>query len=493
MGTLDKALTGKYTELETSVNGLISTVGTIENPEEKGTLSAQLSTLQHTANSIQASVTAIEEDYATKGELSLSIKEEEGKLVSQLKKEVDEIRFKSDKLSIDSTNFTLTKEGEITATAGQIGGYTISSTTLTSGNVGMSSDSAAGAIAFWAGNLIGAEAPFRVTNDGKLVATSAKITGHIEATMSSDDKTPNTINNLAADKGNIAQLSSDRVDVNGLIIQSSAITDYRGGKIDFGINYGAQVRIVAEIIPRYSHDFVGGGTYITIELTDELDTDTDFVIVCNERIGGRDLSRTCVVTVPAGSLRSEEERISTITPDYSGSQGVTATFAVSGSTTYAFYAKKNSASNNPLIRFTGDLMPNGARKIGSENNMWESVWVVDAECNLSDRNYKNNIMPLERRYDKVFDTLRPVSYKMNNGNSGRKHIGLIAQELKDSIVSAGLTTKDFGAYVEWKNKDGATSCGIRYTELIALNIYEIQELKRRVMQLEAMLQRAIWS
>jgi cell division protein FtsB len=57
--------------------------------------------------------------------------------------------------------------------------------------------------------------------------------------------------------------------------------------------------------------------------------------------------------------------------------------------------------------------------------------------------------------------------------------------LKKSILDAGFTTKEVSAYCEWTEEiDGAT-CGIRYADLISLNIHEIQKLKKRVADLEA--------
>ena len=44
----------------------------------------------------------------------------------------------------------------------------------------------------------------------------------------------------------------------------------------------------------------------------------------------------------------------------------------------------------------------------------------------SDVRLKNSIAPLSQDYEIIFDNLEPVSYKYNNGTSGRTHIGFIA-------------------------------------------------------------------
>ena len=69
--------------------------------------------------------------------------------------------------------------GDITANSGSIAKYSISGNDLISGNVGMSSVTSSGSVAFWAGNSNRNSAPFRVTNQGKLYATNAEISGAI--------------------------------------------------------------------------------------------------------------------------------------------------------------------------------------------------------------------------------------------------------------------------------------------------------------------------
>jgi hypothetical protein len=44
--------------------------------------------------------------------------------------------------------------------------------------------------------------------------------------------------------------------------------------------------------------------------------------------------------------------------------------------------------------------------------------------------------------------------------------------------------KYFAPYCEWLDDREYSTCGIRYEELIPLNIWQIQKLKKRVSQLE---------
>ena len=78
---------------------------------------------------------------------------------------------------MDANNKKLKFEGDIESTSGHIANYVISGNSLTSGNVGMSSDKAVGAKAFWAGSATSSNATFWVDNTGKLSCSNVYITG----------------------------------------------------------------------------------------------------------------------------------------------------------------------------------------------------------------------------------------------------------------------------------------------------------------------------
>ena len=125
------------------------------------------------------------------------------------------------------------------------------------------------------------------------------------------------------------------------------------------------------------------------------------------------------------------------------------------------------------------------------NGRLGGTWVLmeGSETVTSDVNTKNSICEISSNYGDLFDLLRPVIFKYNNGTSGRFHVGFIAQDVRDSILAAGLTTTDFAGFVEFatpEQGDGAL-CGLRYDEFIALNTYEIQKLKKRLSELESLI------
>ena len=151
--------------------------------------------------------------------------------------------------------------------------------------------------------------------------------------------------------------------------------------------------------------------------------------------------------------------------------------------------KLTNGSKAGAIEFHTNCIPTDTNTydLGIQGNAWKDLFLSGSAYNsggghidLSDANCKNSIAPLSDAHSQVFDNLKPITYKYNKGTSNRLHTGFIAQDVKAAIEAAGLTTQDFAAYCEWEGTDGSTTCGLRYSELIALCVSEIQKLKKRV-------------
>ena len=100
----------------------------------------------------------------------------------------------------------------------------------------------------------------------------------------------------------------------------------------------------------------------------------------------------------------------------------------------------------------------------------------------SDRRLKNDIRELDR--DEMADfiySLVGYEFKYNNGTSGRKHHGLIAQQLKESMGE-----RDWGVYMDGVKMGGTDEryMAIRYEELIADLIATAQSQNERIKKLE---------
>lgn len=129
-------------------------------------------------------------------------------------------------------------------------------------------------------------------------------------------------------------------------------------------------------------------------------------------------------------------------------------------------------------------------RTGTRGELDGSWYISSGAAVTSDANKKNCIEDLNDAYSKLFDNLRPVRFRYNDGQSKRFHTGFIAQEVKQALLDAGLTTKDFAGYIARIDTDEETqkksvTRSLRYSEIIALCVKEIQALKRRVQALEA--------
>lgn len=134
-------------------------------------------------------------------------------------------------------------------------------------------------------------------------------------------------------------------------------------------------------------------------------------------------------------------------------------------------------SSSPRIYITRS----GNDPHGELNGTWRGTLT-----STSDRNKKNSITKLAGKYEVLFDNLTPVSFKFNDGTSDRTHIGFIAQDVRDATLYAGLTTKDFAAYVmSMDTETGKVEHFLKYDEFIALNTWQIQKLKSQLCEMSS--------
>lgn len=129
--------------------------------------------------------------------------------------------------------------------------------------------------------------------------------------------------------------------------------------------------------------------------------------------------------------------------------------------------------------------------LGRSSTPWGDVYAVNSAAETSDRNLKKDIIYGLAEYDALFDKLQPVSFRFKDGTSGRRHIGMIAQDVEAALAELGIDTKDFAGFIKSPAQDkdgniveGEYNYALRYGEWISLNIWQIQQLKARVTELE---------
>lgn len=119
-----------------------------------------------------------------------------------------------------------------------------------------------------------------------------------------------------------------------------------------------------------------------------------------------------------------------------------------------------------------------------------TVWATDGTVIYSsDRNVKNSIDYDLSRYRHFLLDLKPCRFKYNEGQSGRYHIGMIAQDMEQSLADNGIAASEFSGWCKMPMRDEnhnitGYTYGIRYDSLIPLNTLMIQELVKRVEALE---------
>ena len=138
-------------------------------------------------------------------------------------------------------------------------------------------------------------------------------------------------------------------------------------------------------------------------------------------------------------------------------------------------------ATNSGIRMTADT--NAVVVMDSQISATEEISIS------SDKRVKNSISYEMDKYDAFFEKLKPSFYRYNAGQSGRFHVGFIAQDVEQAIAEGGITTQDFAGLVQLKEK--AEMLGgyedqyyLRYENFIALNTHMIQKLMTRVTELE---------
>ena len=188
-------------------------------------------------------------------------------------------------------------------------------------------------------------------------------------------------------------------------------------------------------------------------------------------------------------------------------EGVTEPFFVeTGGTIRRRYQTVNGSG----IHFTGgSLMPttgtgaftNGGTNIGTVSYRRRQIYSTSSSISTSDRTLKNTIQSSDLGLDFI-KKLNPVSYKFNDGTSGRTHYGLISQDVETVLTSLGKTGVDFGGFCKDKNtrvetkpdengemidvqiEEEGDTYSLRYEEFIGPLVKAIQELTTKIETLE---------
>lgn len=125
---------------------------------------------------------------------------------------------------------------------------------------------------------------------------------------------------------------------------------------------------------------------------------------------------------------------------------------------------------------------NGKYLLGSSGWRWKAVY-ADNVYQSSSRSLKNTIQPFTVNQNNFFDNLKPKIFIYNNDKM--MHKGFIIDEVCAAAASAQLNPEDCGVMFSTDEKDpNDPNASLCYNDFIALNTWQIQQLKARVSTLE---------
>lgn len=226
------------------------------------------------------------------------------------------------------------------------------------------------------------------------------------------------------------------------------------------VTYTAKVKVTGGSIGTPTDVTVTFG--VTINWVDPVDGTTYSQVLPNKAV---------VVTLPQGSTGKTIQVVEHI--EYNSPSLASETHTVSpNSATFP----TGSLFNKFMLSTGGGIKPNtdGFFDLGTSGDAWRYIYSNNQLQVTSDKRKKTDIRTDVENYSKLFDNLKPKTFLMKDGDSKRR-IGLIAQDVYKAMVDCGIDPDSLALL----GTDGQYM-GLKYGELIALCVHEIQKLKAEV-------------
>lgn len=122
----------------------------------------------------------------------------------------------------------------------------------------------------------------------------------------------------------------------------------------------------------------------------------------------------------------------------------------------------------PFTVGVSDLSPAWASTsdLGTSSYKWKNVYCSAGAFNGSDRKIKKDITyDIDKRYISLFDNLKICTFKYKAGTSGRTHVGVIAQDLLETMEELNLNSKDFAGVAYDISRNQETNSERKYYDL----------------------------
>jgi len=370
-----------------------------------------------------------------------------------------------------------------------------------------------------------------VTISGAITATSGSFTGAVTATSGTFTGTINASGGtmtgyLKAGDVYIGKNVNDAADHNGIGIDGSwnnawvrreandtayfrAGSDSRYIQVDTGGSSGIY-------FPYFSVDNDGNMTALTANISGTVTTGN--LTATGGSVGGWAIDGGSIRT--AGTYYGDNNAVNPIAALLSNGAFVVYQYAPSSAPGSFVVDPDNGVLVNAISmrsRTTGGSKTHwypfydDNKACGVSDFRWTEIWAIDSTINSSDVRGKTSIEDISIGLDFIND-LRPVSYMRvasylepvldENGNDirdpvtnkaemkigapgKRKHLGLIAQDVKQAIDKNNIDPKDFGPWILTDTEDPDSDQALRYEEFISPIIKAIQELSAKVAALES--------
>ena len=289
---------------------------------------------------------------------------------------------------------------------------------------------------------------FKVNSSGNITATGANITGSITATSGTIGGCSITngvlqiananIGSINAEKITGGYLNVDRIQANS--ITTSKIADATITKAKLGYACVGDAELIDASIK-------------TAKIEDGA--------ITNAKISSLSADKITAGTMSANRITGGTLQGSTIK-------------ATSGKIGCWNINSANIKSSRIRLADTVVYDDGGTTSFGAQ---WHSI--ILAGQNASDKRLKKDIKDIQLDYDKFYDDLKPKEfyYKSNTMYGNKKHLGFIAQDIEESLKKYNI--EDMALI--WEDEK---YYNLDKRELIALNVWQIQMLKKRVNELE---------
>ena len=368
---------------------------------------------------------------------------------------------------------------------------------------------------------------FKLASDGTIEATNAYITGRVEATTGSFGGlilSENSIScldsDLAFDLGE-GIIKANKLQLTGYFQSESIMTQKVSGRssnspylfLEGSATTAETVTVSAShvVTEEGTTNWLGsiktaGTVTVTITASKSLAMERTFTVYGTYNDNGKTTSLSKTATIKANAKTATVTFVhlyhwSRTVSDSGASHTFNYTGSFSGASVSPSSFTQPSSSGIGAIASSASFTPvsGSSLNLGAIDNPWNNLYSTNIFIEhgyigtsysttgtviTSDIKKKNTIRDIDEKYSALFYRLRPVTFILNDGASGRIHIGLVAQQLKEAADSLGIDTQELAAYCKWNDTNGEETCGIRYEEFISLCIYEIQKIKKEIKELK---------